>query len=222
MAELISNDCPLCGQPLEQVPGLCGGCRMFWRSQADIDAERTTQASQDAADSSDEPVRDPDSGVGAAADDGLLPCGHPGVPGAVCEWCGDIGAVPATVCLAVAGRLVALPQGIEVILGRESPWGQVADLFAELRQAGGVIGEAASGVSRQHASVTLAEGQIRIVDLGSRNGTWIAGREIIGRSVVRAWPVSLGLGVPGMGLDVEIRPVQPGEEVCLWTGERRD
>jgi pSer/pThr/pTyr-binding forkhead associated (FHA) protein len=106
-------------------------------------------------------------------------------------------------------------------LGRESPWAQVAALFRDLREASGAIGEAARGVSRRHAAVTVLGAKVRIVDLGSRNGTWIAGREIVGVPAVRDMPVSFGLGVPGLGLDVEIRPAAPGEEATRWTGERR-
>lgn len=229
MAELNGMGCPACGAPLAQVPGLCPECGAFWSSPEDVvarlgEGERT--ASQDPEGGPHDVPRTPGN-QGPPA--GMLPCGHPGTPGEPCPWCGSVSEEPrGGACLAVGGERLGLPDGVEVVLGRESPWAQVAGLFSRLRQEDGAIGEAARGVSRRHAAVTVTGGRVRVADMGSLNGTWIDRRELGAAPVTRDLPLSLQLGVPGMGLVVEILEDEPGSGradgtgTTRWTGERRD
>lgn len=120
-----------------------------------------------------------------------------------------------TACIGVGTNLVAIPDNTEIVLGRESEWDQIVGLFD------GQAEEARFGVSRRHASLTVLGGKARIVDLGSTNGTWVGGRDISASPVVRMLPASFVLGLPDMGLVVQVRTILRGEPVSEWTGVRR-
>lgn len=53
------------------------------------------------------------------------------------------------------------------------------------RTGEGVIALDAPSVSRQHARVTIANGEAVIEDLGSKNGTWVGPVEVTGPTPLR-------------------------------------
>lgn len=125
-------------------------------------------------------------------------------------------AVPTpTSCIDVGGKCVAFPDNTEIVLGRQSDWGQIAELFGDESDEGML------GVSRRHAAVTVSGDNARIVDLGSMNGTWVGGRDVSAGPVVRNLPTSFVLGVPDLGPTVTVRHILRGEPVAEWTGARR-
>ncbi len=73
-------------------------------------------------------------------------------------------------CLVVvaSGIELPLPQGAEVLVGREDPYSNVFP-DVDLTPHGGEE----AGVSRRHFKLTLAEGRYAIQDLGSTNYTWV-------------------------------------------------
>lgn len=125
------------------------------------------------------------------------------------------GVPPARMaCIAVGGNILAIPANTEIVLGRESDWKQIVEIF-EAQSEG-----SAKGVSRKHAAVTVVGDKARIVDLGSTNGTWVGGRDVSGNPVVRSLPTTFMLGLPDVGLAVTIRPLLRAEPVSEWTGVR--
>lgn len=125
------------------------------------------------------------------------------------------GVPTATSCIDVGGTRLAIPDNTEIVLGRQSDWGQVAELFGDESLEGML------GVSRRHAAVTVLGDKARIVDLGSTNGTWVGGRDVSARPVVRTLPTSFVLGLPDIGTTVTVRHILRGEPVADWTGARR-
>jgi hypothetical protein len=122
----------------------------------------------------------------------------------------------ATCCIDIgSSRSVALPDNTEIVLGRQSDWEQIAELISSQSE------EATLGVSRRHAALTVLGDKARIIDLGSTNGTWVAGKDVSASPVVRSLPTSFVLGLPYMGLVVTVRPILRGEPVSEWTGVRR-
>ena len=75
---------------------------------------------------------------------------------------------PAACHLVGGGRELALTEG-ETVLGRS-------------REAAGFI--TSGSVSRRHASIVVKDGHATIADLDSKNGTFVAGRRIIGPTVL--------------------------------------
>lgn len=65
-------------------------------------------------------------------------------------------------------EVVSINQGRPIIVGRTNQ----ADLDL------GVFGEIARSVSRRHAQISLSNGRLSIIDLKSRNGTYVSGRKI--------------------------------------------
>jgi len=125
-------------------------------------------------------------------------------------------AVPTpTSCIDVRGTRVAIPDNTEIVLGRQSDWEQIAELFGDESDDGML------GVSRRHAAVTISGDSARIVDLGSTNGTWVGGREVSAGPVVRTLPTSFVLGLPDLGPNVTVRHILRGEPVARWAGVRR-
>ena len=49
-------------------------------------------------------------------------------------------------------------------------------------------------VSRQHANVSLVDGGLQLRDLGSKNGTWINGKVVTGKSVTLLPSQTLTIG----------------------------
>lgn len=202
MAELIC----VCGAELAQVPGRCytPQCMRMWPSRAALekalaDQEETELISVLADDGS--------------ADDGGLPpqlcsCGAPAPVSGACPFCGQ--PAPATsnqvACLVVRGRLIELPERVEIEIGRHSPWVQLSQAL-----------EGSQGVSRRQASIRVDGDRVQIRDLQSKNGTWIDGREVIGGAVTRHMPVRLGLG---MSVEAEVRVAASDECFEEWTGEQ--
>lgn len=78
-----------------------------------------------------------------------------------------LGEQPLLVLVA-SGIEVPLPQGTEVLVGREDPYTSVFP-DVDLTPYGGED----AGVSRRHFKLTLAEGRYAIQDLGSTNYTWL-------------------------------------------------
>jgi len=118
-------------------------------------------------------------------------------------------------CIDVGSSTVAIPDNTEIVLGRQSEWEQIAELFSDQLE------EAALGVSRRHAAVTVLGNKARVVDLGSTNGTWVGGKDMSASPVVRTLPTSFVLGLPDIGLTVRVRHILRGEPVSEWTGVRR-
>jgi hypothetical protein len=92
------------------------------------------------------------------------------------------------------GQSVEIPQGREVLLGRESDSAAVRSLLRH-RDA----------VSRRHAYVLVAAGRVRLRDIGSSNGTWVRGERVT-RPVELSLPAEFGLG---RELTVTIRTAPP-------------
>jgi pSer/pThr/pTyr-binding forkhead associated (FHA) protein len=65
-------------------------------------------------------------------------------------------------------EVVSIAENRPVIIGR----GENADL--DVRSYGHI----ARSVSRRHAQISLADGRLSIIDLGSRNGTTVSGRKL--------------------------------------------
>ncbi|SHJ90561.1 FHA domain-containing protein [Tessaracoccus bendigoensis DSM 12906] len=194
--------CPLGGEPLGPVPGLCG-CGRFWTSLAEVDAERRPELRSPGVEVSSVVATTPPDA------DGCPQCGGPILPGATrCGFCGqeqrDRPAGPK-VCLVVDGHALELPQGLSVVLGRESDYRQVRELFA-----------GCNGVSRRHIEVLVSGAEVRFRDVGSRNGTCVDGCELGSEAVSQPLPVHLRLG---MSLEMEIRSVSADENPRQWTGE---
>lgn len=124
------------------------------------------------------------------------------------------GVPTPTSCIDVGGTRLAIPDNTEVVLGRQSDWEQIAELFGDESEEGML------GVSRRHAAVTVLADKARIVDLGSTNGTWVGGRDVSGGPVVRTLPTSFVLGLPDLGPTVTVRHILRGEPVAEWTGAR--
>ncbi len=85
----------------------------------------------------------------------------------------DAGGEQPFLVIAASGVEIPLPQGTEVLVGREDPYSNVfpdVDLSPH-------DGEEA-GVSRRHFKLTLAEGRYAIQDLGSTNYTWVNQRRL--------------------------------------------
>jgi len=74
--------------------------------------------------------------------------------------------------------LVKLPIGKTILLGRASTREGtfIYDELIDLTEYGAFAG----GVSRQHALLGRTEDGVQLVDLGSRNGTFINGRKLVG------------------------------------------
>ncbi|MDR0365373.1 MAG: FHA domain-containing protein [Bifidobacteriaceae bacterium] len=92
------------------------------------------------------------------------------------------GSVPDAILSLPDGRVTRFPQGVEVILGRESEHAGVAALLSPQ-----------DTVSRIHARVYVADGQALIRDAESTNGTWIDG-EAITTPAHLPLPLTFGLG----------------------------
>jgi hypothetical protein len=85
----------------------------------------------------------------------------------------DAGGEQPFLVIASSGVEIPLPQGTEVLVGREDPYSNVfpdVDLSPH-------DGEEA-GVSRRHFKLTLAEGRYAVQDLGSTNYTWVNQRRL--------------------------------------------
>lgn len=123
-----------------------------------------------------------------------------------CVFCGE--RAPAEVlCAAAAADLVAgpsitLPGGLRIplgpeplILGRLSPDDRVGEALDR------------DEVSREHATIWFDGSVVWLEDLGSTNGTWLAGRRIDTRVRLPAGTVVVGLG---RGVTVTLRVPLPG------------
>lgn len=76
--------------------------------------------------------------------------------------------------IASSRRMVTLPMTHEVRIGRTDPKRNIyPDL--DLTADGGLD----AGVSRMHAALQVQDGEVLIVDLGSSNGTWVNGVELL-------------------------------------------
>lgn len=204
---------PGCGARLERVPGSCPGCGTFWGSSAHLEV-LSRRATWEEPQTAMPMVVEGHGGL-------FLACGHPGEPGTTCEFCGRSPAPSPdrsreSVCIVVGGMRIGFPPGTEITLGRHSEWAQVADAF---NLSGNV---SALGVSRRHASIVVLGERVKVTDLRSLNGTWIDGRELVASSVVRALPLRLVLGLPEVGLVVDVRAVGPSEAVATWSGLPRE
>lgn len=168
--------CPVCGAKLAPGDVYCFACGAALGSSAALGGETVITAGEPAAASAVGPTPAP----GAA--DECPNCGAKVKPGeAFCDFCGAAltvaAAAPATPAAVPGGpRLlvgagndeIALPEGAEVLLGREDP---VASVFPDVDLT--PYGAEEAGVSRRHCKITLAEGQYAIQDLGSTNGTLV-------------------------------------------------
>jgi len=81
---------------------------------------------------------------------------------------------------AQAGREFDLPEGRELVIGRLSS----ADIMVE-----------DANVSRQHAEITVMRGQVNLVDLGSRNGTFANRQRVTQTTLQPGDLVSIGNSV---------------------------
>ncbi len=107
-------------------------------------------------------------------------CGRPLETGATsCEFCG-VGAAPAR---------VSLPGGLTLAIGPD-------DLFLGRLSDDDRVGEAldVDEVSRRHASLSFDGTAVWLEDLGSTNGTWLAGRRLATRVRLPSGDVEIGLG----------------------------
>lgn len=132
-------------------------------------------------------------GCGQAIPPGALSCAYCGEPvpdGSGPELEANLSSQtgdPQIIDLVAAdGTRIPLTAGTEVVLGRNpdaSPWS------AQLQNY--------PGVSRQHTSLTMQHGVLRVRDLGSSNGTWIDGQQINGAAdlpVIDGTIIGLGRG----------------------------
>ncbi|PJF33808.1 MAG: hypothetical protein CUN57_01180, partial [Phototrophicales bacterium] len=71
-------------------------------------------------------------------------------------------------------ELIDLAKTPVVILGRRDATVQVDNLF-DLR----LYGAAERGVSRVHCQLEIKDGQLHVTDLGSSNGTYVAGKRLV-------------------------------------------
>lgn len=177
--------CPACGARLEPGDAYCFACGAALgggtplggetplggapQGIAATGSETVIPLGEPAQASAPQPVAAP-----SAADE-CPNCGARVKPGdAFCDFCGAAlrRAAPARggPRLLVGGTNdeIALPEGAEVLLGREDP---VASVFPDVDLT--PYGAEEAGVSRRHCKITLAEGQYAIQDLGSTNGTLV-------------------------------------------------
>ena len=184
MAELT---CPACNGTLTPGTILCPNCGHFMIGDVPLPAIATPPAAASARAASDG-HHQPEGGTGA----GGVPCTTCGrqVNGTACDHCGtpvDDGAVLEL----PGGERLALAEGVEVILGRESREQAIAAALGSL-----------DTVSRRHARVTLRGTEVEVADVESTNGTWLDGRRVGTHPVRRQLPVRIGLG---QSVSVEIR-----------------
>lgn len=180
--------CPKCGEPIAADDAFCSSCGASLAAPAPEPVEAVTQVSVPA-----EPAPTP---VAAPAAAPVCPaCGADVTLGAAfCDFCGaaiettaeaETAVAPAPqpapvapalvsptsgprLVISSSGAVIALPEGSEVIVGREDP---MSGIFPEvdLSPHGGEEG----GVSRRHLKITLADGQYAVQDLNSTNYTWL-------------------------------------------------
>lgn len=187
MAELT---CPACDGALTPGTMLCPSCGHFMAGDVPPPAIVTPPAAASARPAPDG-HHQPERGTGA----GNVPCTTCGrlVIGTACDHCGtpvDGGAVLEL----PGGERLALAEGVEVVLGRESREQAVAAALGPL-----------DTVSRRHARVTLRGTEVEVADVESTNGTWLDGRRVGTHPVRRQLPVRIGLG---QSVSVEIRGTQ--------------
>lgn len=168
--------CPACGAKVEPGDAFCFACGAALTVKAPAPAAAMPTAAS-------ESVTRAEPAVEGAADECPF-CGAKVKPGeAFCDYCGAAltsSAPPAQTAAAVvpqaaegprlivgAGQVeIALPEGTEVLVGREDP---VSNIYPDVDLTPYQAEEA--GVSRRHFKITLAEGQYAIQDLNSTNGT---------------------------------------------------
>jgi pSer/pThr/pTyr-binding forkhead associated (FHA) protein len=66
------------------------------------------------------------------------------------------------------GQSIVVPDGVSIV-GRD----RICDIQLD-----------ADSISRQHARVVVAGPTVTIEDLGSKNGTWLAGERLVGRATL--------------------------------------
>jgi pSer/pThr/pTyr-binding forkhead associated (FHA) protein len=93
--------------------------------------------------------------------------------------------------LVVAGRVIDIPAGEAVVLGRDPAVSSLAGALSDWH-----------GVSRRHASVTVRGGTVTIQDFDSTNGTWVDGERLGANAVVLDLPARFRLG---QAAEVEVR-----------------
>lgn len=185
MAQLIR--CDRCGARYTEAPEYCTVC-----------------GADPFVGSGDEPARAPVPEQRAGGPDTTVAavrhcpgCDLPTPPGTVtCDGCGA--SVPelsgAHVELVLpGGSVVELVEQSEIVLGRSSEHGVVANSLEEL-----------PGVSRRHARLRHRGDTLELTDLGSTNGTFV---DDVAAVPGRAWPanrtVRIRLGASGL---IQVRP----------------
>ena len=110
-----------------------------------------------------------------------------------------------------------------VVQRSDDPEVRPGSLAGIITCTGGTIGRAegqtvmleGGGCSKHHASITWREGRYWLRDLGSRNGTWLAGRRL-SVSKVESKEVEVGHGSRlQLGTTHLLCHVHPGRETCL-------
>ena len=71
------------------------------------------------------------------------------------------------------------------------------------------------GASRQHARVRVIDGKVEIEDLGSRNGTWLAGKRIS----TAKWKVGQAVRIGGTEIAVRAEDLSTQDSVVQNKGE---
>jgi DNA-binding winged helix-turn-helix (wHTH) protein len=111
---------------------------------------------------------------------------------------GDALSAAAPACRLIwRGDTIDLPVGTSII-GRDRGCGVQID---------------AESISRQHARVVVSSGGVSIEDLGSKNGTWVAGERINGLVVLQdGVSVRLGSEIVRIDIGIDGRPTKTAAE----------
>jgi len=105
--------------------------------------------------------------------------------------------------------------------GRELPLQPGDNILG--RTGEGVIALDAPSVSRQHARLTIANGQAVIEDLGSKNGTWVGPAEVTGPTLVKSGDeIRLGSVVVTIHASANAMTTETVERPSLGDDRQRD